>query len=98
MCILLWSKVRFINIPTELLFISFSLQFKVKMNWYEDFISISGSFLFDVNHIWGENELFIDSFVKSCVSGSSRVEIFEPLGQSVLDFDVMSFDLSLKPE
>jgi len=68
------------------------------MNWNEYFISICGSFLFYVDYVRSENELLIDSFIKSCVSGSSRVEIFKPLGQGVLDFDVMSFDLSLKPE
>lgn len=98
MCILLWGKIRFINIPTELLFVSFSFQFKVEMYWNENFISICGSFLFYVYYIGSENELFIDSFVESCVSGSSRVKIFEPFGQGVLNFDVMSFDFSLKPE
>lgn len=98
MCILLWCKVRFVYVPTELFFVPFSFQLKVKMNRNEYFISICGSFLFYVDYVRSENELLIDSFIKSCVSRSSRVEIFKPLGQGVLDFDVMSFDLSLKPE
>lgn len=68
------------------------------MDRNEDFFGLSWSFLFDVVDIGGEDELFIDGFVESGVPGSSGVQILEPLGQGVLDFDIMAFDFSLKPE
>ena len=86
------------DVPAELFFVAFSFEFKVKMDRNEDFLSFARSFLFNVADIGGENELFVDSFVESSVPGSSRVEIIEPLGQGVLDFDIMAFDFSLQPE
>lgn len=65
------------------------------MNRDQDLFSISRSFLFDVDNVGSENKLFINGFVEGCVSGSSGVQILEPLGQGVLDFNIMSFDLSL---
>lgn len=71
MRVLLWGKIRFVNIPTELFFIPFPFEFKVKMHRDEDFLCINWSFLFDVDNIGSKNELFIDSFVESSVPGSS---------------------------
>jgi len=96
--IFLRREVGFVDVPAELFFVSFSFEFKVKMDRNEEFLGFGGSFLFNVGDIGGENELFVDSFVESGVPGSSRVEIIEPLGQGVLDFDIMAFDFSLQPE
>ena len=98
MCIFFGSEKGLIDIPAELLLISFSLQFQVKVHRNQDFLSISGSFLFNVDDMRCENELFVDGFIESCVSGSSGVKIIKPLGQCVLYFDIMSLDFSLKPK
>lgn len=73
MCILFRSEVRFVDIPTELFFVPFTLQLKIKVNRNQNFLCISGSFLFDVDDIGGENELLVDCFIKGGVARSSRV-------------------------
>ena len=55
-------------------------------------------FFEDVGGKRSQDELFIDCFVESGVPGSSRVETIQPLGQGILYFDVMAFDLALQPE
>lgn len=52
MGIFLRSKVGLVDIPAELFFVAFSLKFEVKMDGYEYFFSIGGSFLFNVEDIW----------------------------------------------
>ena len=98
MCIFFRCKIGFVNIPAELFFVPLSFKLEVKVNGYEYFFGIGGSFLFDVDDVGSENELFVNGFIEGGVPGSSRVEIVEPLGQGVLDFDIMAFDFSLQPE
>jgi hypothetical protein len=63
MGILFRSKIGFVDVPAELLFVTFSFKFEVKMDRNKDFFSFSGSFFLNVANIRSENELFIDSFV-----------------------------------
>jgi hypothetical protein len=72
-CVFLRREVGFVDIPAELFFVSFSLQFQVKMHWNQDLLCLGGSFLFNVVDIRSEDELFVDGFVESSVPGPARV-------------------------
>lgn len=74
--ILFRSKVGLIDIPAKLFFVAFAFQFKVEVDWDEDFFGIGGSFLFNVENVGSEDELFVDGFVEGGVAGPSGVKVF----------------------
>jgi hypothetical protein len=49
---LLRCEIRIINIPTKLLFISFSLQFQIKMNRYKYLLNFSIPLFRDISDWW----------------------------------------------
>jgi len=68
------------------------------MNGNQHFLAFPCMFSSHIGGCWSKHELFIYSLIQSCVSGSTRVKTVEPLGKSILDFDMVSFYFPLKPE
>lgn len=98
MCEFLRCKVRVVDVPTKLLFISFSLQLQIKMDRYKHLLQLTRSFFRDIGHWRSQDELFVYCFVESGISWTAGVQTIQPLGQSVFNFDVMAFDFALQPE
>lgn len=92
------GEVGVVHVPAELFFVSFSLEFKVEVDWDEDLIVFAGALLEDVGDCGGEDELLVDGLVEGGVARPPGVEAVQPLGKGVFNFDVVSLDLALQPQ